>query len=199
MDKPFLPPLRRLLIPALIASLCLVVALAGTELQLALRYERDALGGEPWRMLSGHFVHLGWSHLWLNLAGLVLIWMLVGSAFSAARWGAVLVATTLGVSAGLWFMEPQLAWYVGLSGVLHGLLVAGALASIGHYRDAPLLLGLVVLKLAWEQWMGPMPGSEAASGGPVVVSAHLYGALSGAAGWLLLRMGRGERAEAKVE
>jgi len=46
-----------------------------------------------------------------------------------------------------------------------------------------LLLGL---KLAWEQLAGPLPGSEALSGGPVVVDAHLYGTSAGLLGvWLL--------------
>jgi rhomboid family GlyGly-CTERM serine protease len=189
--KKLFPPVHTLLFPGLLALLCLAVALGGQGMQELLRYQRDAIaGGEAWRLVTGHLAHLGWSHLWLNLAGLALIWLLVGRAFGNARWLAVFLISALGSSAGLWFMQPDLYWYVGLSGVLHGLLVAGALASWGSYKDAPILLALVVAKLAWEQWMGPMPGSAAAAGGPVVVAAHLYGAVSGAVAFGLLRLAR---------
>jgi len=191
MRNSLLPPLRSAIFPVAIAVLSLTVAVAGEGALAALRYERDAMAtGEIWRVITAHFTHLGWSHLGLNLAGLVLIWLLVGAAFSFMRWGVVFVVAALGTSAGLWWLEPQLHWYVGLSGVLHGLLIAGALASLGTYKDAPLLLGLVVVKLVWEQWMGPMPGSEAAAGGPVVVASHTYGAVGGLVAWLLLRVSR---------
>jgi rhomboid family GlyGly-CTERM serine protease len=191
MQKKLFPPLATSLFPGLLALLCLAVALGGPGMQELLRYQRDAIvGGEVWRLVTAHLTHLGWSHLWLNLAGLVLIWLLVGRAFGAAGWLVVFLISALGASAGLWFLQPELHWYVGLSGVLHGLLVAGALASWGSYKDAPILLGLVAAKLAWEQWMGPMPGSAAAAGGPVVVAAHLYGAVSGAVGFGMLRLVR---------
>lgn len=191
MMKAYLPPLRTLLFPALILCLSLAVALAGGDAQQALRYQRDAIEhGEAWRVLTAHLAHLGWSHLGLNLAGLALIWWLVGGALSFAGWSLMFLATALGTSAGLWLFQPQLQWYVGLSGVLHGLLIAGVLSSWGKYRDGPWLLGLVTIKLLWEQWMGPVPGSAAAAGGPVVVAAHVYGAVSGVAGWGLLRLMR---------
>ena len=45
-----------------------------------------------------------------------------------------------------------------------------------------------VVKIGWEQWHGPVPGSETTSGGPVVVDAHLYGAVGGAMAALLMRI-----------
>src|SRR5690606_33885017 len=57
----------------------IVLTLAGGPSSPALRYERaDVLAGEWWRLLSGHVVHLGVSHLVLNLAGLVLIGWIFG-------------------------------------------------------------------------------------------------------------------------
>jgi hypothetical protein len=67
-----------------------------------------------------------------------------------------------------------------MSGLLHAVLVAGVASRI---RDAPsesLALGVIVAgKIAWEQLAGPLPGSELSAGGPVVVNAHLYGAIAG--------------------
>ncbi|MBV2092179.1 MAG: hypothetical protein KUF72_14970, partial [Candidatus Thiodiazotropha sp. (ex Ctena orbiculata)] len=47
------------------------------------------------------------------------------------------------------------------------------------------LLIAVLGKIAWEQWQGPLPGSESVANGPVVVASHLYGALSGMLVWLI--------------
>ena len=85
-------------------------------------------------------------------------------------------------------------WYVGLSGVLHGLLVAGAMQGFRTLpSESAIILALVTGKLAWEQLSGPLPGSESVSGGDVVVNAHLFGAIGGAiAGVMLWRSAAGK-------
>ncbi len=165
-------------LPAAIAAACVVVAL--TDSWPALRYERSLLGGEPWRLLTGHFTHLGWTHLALNLAGLAAVWALLGALLRPTAWLAVLLGCALGVSCGLYFLDPGLAWYVGLSGVLHGMFVGGALAGLGRARlfHALLLVG-VVAKVAYEQVAGADVGSAELVGGAVVVNSHLYGVLAG--------------------
>ena len=165
-------------LPAALAAACLFVALSNAA--PALRYERALLGAEPWRVLTGHLTHLGWTHLALNLAGLAAVWALLGALLRPAAWLAVFVACALGVSGGLYLLDPGLAWYVGLSGVLHGMFVAGALAGLGRARlfHALLLVGVVV-KVAYEQVAGADVGSAELVGGAVVVDSHLYGMLAG--------------------
>lgn len=177
--------------PLLLLLGSIVVALLGDELGVLLRYQRGAIAaGEWWRLFSGHLVHLGWSHLWLNLAGLLLVWWLVGHAFSVRLWWWLIGGSLLGISLGLWWWLPGLAWYVGLSGVLHGLLVAGGLRlALRGESEALLLLLIVSVKVAWELWQGPLPGSREAAGGEVVVQAHALGYLCGALFTLLLALG----------
>lgn len=173
--------LRPYLLPLALALCVTLVALGGSAANELLRYDRAALlQGQWWRLLSGHLAHLGWSHLALNLAGLTLVWALVGERLSTLRWLVVIIAAALGISVGLLAFHPELAWYVGLSGILHALLVAGSLAALrsGDGRAA-LLLALVWAKLVWEQLAGPLPGSVASSGGAVIVDAHFYGGLIG--------------------
>lgn len=161
----------------------------GDPVREALAYTRDGVaGGEVWRLLSNHLVHLGWTHLWLNLAGLALVAWLVGGSFDALRWLAVAGITVVTIAAGFWFLYPELSWYVGLSGLAHGLLVGGLYVRIRQQdKESMVLLGFVLAKLAWEQLSGgPLPGSEATSGGTVIVNAHLYGAIGGALGGALL-------------
>src|SRR5690606_11652908 len=178
-------------VPLFLTAISLLVSLAGTEGQSRLRYEREGIAdSQLWRLLTGHFAHLGFSHMLLNVAGLALVWLLVGSAWTLWQWAFITFVSLAVIDLGFWFFDPGLTWYVGLSGLLHSMLVAGI---IGRIRAAPgesFALGVIVLaKVAWEQFAGPLPGSESSAGGAVVVNAHLYGAIAGiiAAGALRLR------------
>ena len=163
----------------------LVAAVSATlqvlGLNEALSWDRSALAdGHLWRFLSGHFVHLGWSHLLLNLAGLALIAWIVGRLWGWLGWLVVSLVSMAVIGIGFWILNPQLEWYVGLSGLLHGLLAAGLVVGIARRETESVVLAVLVAgKLAWEQFAGPLPGSEGASGGAVIVDAHLYGAAGG--------------------
>lgn len=165
---------------AAIVILCVVLQYAGLE--DILRYLREAIGnGHWWLLLSGNFVHLGTGHLWMNIMGLVLVVALVWQHFGAIEWAIIVVVSSLAVGIGLYLFDPDVFAYVGFSGTLHGLIIAGAIADLRTYpKSAALLLVLVVAKLVWEQLVGPLPGSESVAGGSVVVNAHLYGAIAGA-------------------
>lgn len=164
--------------PLLVAGVCIAAqALGWTGV---LRFERGLIAAEPWRLLGAHFVHLGWMHLALNLGGLALMWALFGRGLRPSAWAGALLLCALAVGGGLYLRDTTLAWYVGLSGVLHGLLVVGAVAALRtELRSALLLLLAVGAKLAWEQFTGADTGTAQLVGGDVVVNAHLYGALGG--------------------
>lgn len=175
-------------VPAVMAASSVAAQLTGSAGQALLRFDRAGIaGGEAWRLLSGHLVHLGWPHLVMNIAGLGLVWLLFGACYRAAQWLLVLLISAAGVNAGLWFVDDGLMWYVGLSGVLHGVLVAGLVPGLRSRSAEAVLLGVaLVAKLAYEQVVGPLPGSEQTAGGAVVVTAHVYGAIGGAAAAALL-------------
>jgi len=182
---------RSWFVPALVAALILLAALGGDAARAAGRYERAAvLRGELWRLVTGHFVHLGWSHMLLNLAGLVLVWMLCANGLNGWRGVSALLASIAAIDSGFLLFEPQLQWYVGFSGVLHGLFAAGIVAAVrARESGAWILAAMLVGKLAFEQLVGPVPLTERVAGGAVIESAHLYGALGGLlAGVLAMRM-----------
>ena len=145
----------------------------------ALRYERSAvLHGEWWRLLTGYWVHFDWHHLVLNLGGLALIVALFPTEYSLASWAIIVIASMLAIDVGFLCCRPTLVWYVGASGVLHGALAAGA---IKWWQQQPrwlasALTAILLGKLWWEQSHGPLPLS---GNMPVVVDAHLFGALGG--------------------
>jgi rhomboid family GlyGly-CTERM serine protease len=177
---------------ALAGALLLVAVLAigGDSWRLALQYQRAAIGaGQWWRLLSAHWVHLGARHALLDALGLALLWILYARALRPGDWAAALGGALLAIDAGLWWLTPAVQWYAGLSGLLHGAWAAGAL---GTWRDgrvaSAVALAALACKLAAEQWQG---AGVVGTGLPVVVAAHLYGALGGLAGplavWLRQR------------
>jgi len=177
-------------VPAIIIGISIVIMLGGESFKEWLRYDRVWIGqGEAWRFLTGHFTHLGWSHLALNSAGLLLIWFLIGRSYAFSGWLQITLVTVATIDIAFWFLNPELYWYVGMSGLLHGLLVAGILTRLRTMDiETGVLLLLLIAKIGYEQLNGPLPGSEGTSGGAVVVDAHLYGALGGAVGALLAKI-----------
>lgn len=161
-----------------------------TGLQEILRFSRiDIINGQWWRIVTGNLVHLGYSHLLLNLAGLAVIAFLLSPAMRIRDWVITGIVSMLGVGFGLLIFDPHLIWYVGLSGALYGLLLGGAIALFRYDRLMAILIGgYTVGKIVWEQINGPVHSSELLSGGNVIVNAHLYGMIAGgvAAGALTL-------------
>jgi rhomboid family GlyGly-CTERM serine protease len=177
------------LTPITLALLSLLFALIGDSATELLRYQSDVFqSGEVWRLISGNLVHLGWSHMILNVLGLGLIWGLFWNTFETRIWPLITLISALAVTLGLYWLIPNVVWYVGLSGLLHGLFVAGAVGGIrrGDRREAILLVAIIG-KLLWEQIYGPLPGTSDMAGGPVIVESHLFGAIGGAVAALLFK------------
>jgi rhomboid family GlyGly-CTERM serine protease len=176
-------------IPGILCLFGLLAAIAGPCADEWLRFDREMIAaGQAWRLVSGHLVHLGWNHLLLNLAGLLLVWFLVGSELNTRQWLLVLGTCFAAVSGGLWYLDADLQWYVGLSGVLHGLLIAGLLQSLSTRSPETVAVTLALIaKLAYEQLQGPLPGSQDIAGGTIAVNAHLYGFFAGSLAGILIR------------
>lgn len=173
-----------------ICALLLVLALTGDAGGSALRYERGALAaGQVWRFVTAHFVHLDLGHTALNTLGLALMWSLFARDYRPGQWLVILAVTVAAIDAGLWFRDPQVVWYVGASGVLHGVMAAGTLAHVRRGDvDGWILAIFMLVKLVYEQWVGALPFNQ--TDAPVIVNAHLYGALGGFAAAVALNARR---------
>jgi rhomboid family GlyGly-CTERM serine protease len=179
------------LLPALGLSAVMTVLQALPEdTRQILSYARiEVSEGQIWRLLTGNFVHLGWGHLVLNVAGLLAMAILFAEDRAPGQWGVDLFICSIATSLGLYFLNPEVYWCVGLSGALHGLFAVGAMVWVtsGISLGKWLLVGLG-LKLLWEQTMGEMPFSGGIVGGAVITDAHLWGALSGFASFVLFEL-----------
>jgi len=147
-----------------------------------LEYRRNAiLEGEVWRALSGHLMHLGWTHTLLNLLGLVLISRIFRPVWPGFSLLWAVLALSILSSIFLLLSAPQLLYYVGLSGVLHGLMAQALIRDDSFPRGLRVLvlLGLIA-KVIWEQ-SGFYDGAAMAGliNGPVAVQAHLAGLVAG--------------------
>jgi rhomboid family GlyGly-CTERM serine protease len=165
----------------IVCAVILLPELAGEWARAALRYERAAVAsGEWWRLITAHLVHLDLEHAALNALGVVLMWSLFARDFSPRQWLVIVLTTFAAIDAGLWFRDTHVDWYVGASGALHGVMTAGTVAHVRRGDlDGWILAIFIIVKLLYEQWSGQLPFSQ--SGVPVVVNAHLYGALGGLA------------------
>ncbi len=163
--------------------LCSIAAQLSLQLEVDwLQYSRvDIEAGQWWRFITGNLIHLNWRHFAMNAIGFAVIYLLFPNILRPASLLFVIVLCCLAVTLGLWLFSPLIYWYVGLSGALHGILVVLLVLDYVVSKNVLniILMALLIAKLGWEFTMGPLPGSEIAVSGPVVVEAHYYGALGG--------------------
>jgi rhomboid family GlyGly-CTERM serine protease len=155
------------------------LTLAVRPLGAGLIYERTLImGGQVWRLWTGHLVHFGPGHLFWNLAVFVPVgcWLeRLGPALM--RW--FYLVCPLVISAGLLAFDRSLVRYAGLSGVATGALVllAGRLQSAESGQPVWVwtgVLGLVGAKIGLESFTGT-PLLSGAGDFRAVPLAHLGG------------------------
>ncbi len=167
----------------------LAIAVAAFVIQLVpawrtpLIYDRGPLAaGEYWRIWTGHLVHFGWPHFLVD-TGLLLIvgWFSVQRHPRFTRWAIVLMPAF--ISASLYWLEPTMIRYAGLSAFNLGLLVY--VAAQGWRRDWtdwfwPAVLLIYVAELLFEHYRGGTGGGAIRFDDPdvrVATGAHLASAV----------------------
>ncbi|CAG9001568.1 MAG: hypothetical protein CENE_03591 [Candidatus Celerinatantimonas neptuna] len=127
-----------------------------------------------WRLLSGIFVHANIWHALMNIAALGLISLLFASAFKWHQWLILIISLTI-IANSLLLLQTQTIDYVGLSGVLHGIVVYCAL-TLYHKRpiESRFILTGVVIKLILEEWLPHGLGDQRLIGMPVATRVHLF-------------------------
>ncbi|MBU83327.1 rhombosortase [Alcanivorax sp.] len=167
---------------ALVVATMVVLGLAHGWVNPWLGFDRGAIEqGQLWRLLTCHLVHLNHWHMLLNLAGLVLCGYFFTDLLDRVRFWSWLLFCGLVTGLALYFLDTGLQHYVGLSGILHGLLVYCLLQG---WRGNPWLHSLVLLVIAGRIVSEQQAGYDVEYlrswiAGRVYVNAHLYGALAG--------------------
>ena len=186
------------LLAAIVISLLLFVltALEGSMFSLLSLNPEKVSAGELWRLLTANLVHFGWLHTAMNSAALFLCMLAFFTDYSLKHFSFLLLWCCASVGFGIYVFNPEYSPYAGLSGAIHGLIVAGLLQT----RAYPLwirvaTLGLITAKLVQEN-SADYEATDLQTLLPVAVAveSHLYGALAGltfaGAEWLLQRIKR---------
>ena len=178
----------RILLPLLLTLAALLVQFTPSA-PLLFEFNREALAhGEYWRFLTGHLVHFNTSHLIWDVGTLCLLAALLPS-LSVGGWLRLLGGAAAVISAGVWFLAPQLEFYRGLSGLdcaLFGAAVTGFVVRAFRERDYPLLAVALLAgfgflaKCQWELQQGSTLFAQSAGSFVPVPLAHLLGAVWGA-------------------
>lgn len=168
----------------------------------ALIYDRAALGsGQLWRAWTGHVVHFGWPHFFADCGLLLIIGWTLGREFPRASWVGLLAMPPF-ISAVIYFLDPEMARYAGLSALNLGLLLLlAAKGWKGDLRDWfwPVIVMIYVVELSYEIWKGGQGGGFITFDDPhvkVATSAHLAAVAYALAvwGWSVWRARRLARA-----
>lgn len=167
-----------------LSTLILLLGLFPSITEPLLQLDRNRVdAGEYWRLLSGQIVHYGVYHLLMNIAALLLCGIIFLSSCSLVTYSSLLLFTGSCVGLGIYWGNPELHYYAGLSGVLHGLIIFGLLSTI---RQTPWINSIGLVLVAAKLWQEQ--GSEYQATDlqkllpvPVAVDSHLYGALGGLA------------------
>lgn len=109
-----------------------------------LDYRRaDVAGGQAWRLITAHLMHLSAEHAALDIAGLALVAWIFTAEFGWRLQAMVCIVGIVFIDAALWMM--RIDRYVGLSGLLHAWFAAGAVGWLLTSPDD----GLAMRKRTW--------------------------------------------------
>lgn len=178
----------------MVVALVLLLGLSpDTWVQTLSLTQRGVASGEWWRIVTSQVVHLSMNHALLNAAGFLIVSLAFRQDVNARREMGVLLISMIGVGLGIYLFNPEIGWYVGLSGAIYGVLVHHLM--VGARRTPVIASGFLVFvlgKVIYEQFLaGPDRDIEQFIGGTVAEDAHLYGVIVGlVAGTLSLALQR---------
>jgi len=161
--------------------LCLIIyTLSGNNIT-ALDYNRELIiNGEYWRLLSGNFNHTNIYHLILNLGALAVIGGLHYRYYNSVVYTSLILLLSIGVGVGILWLSPSTHLYVGLSGILHGMIIVGAIIDVTkkYYSGYVLIIGTIIKVLNEQLFNSPVEISQLIEA-KVLTEAHLYGLVTG--------------------
>ena len=172
--------LKYILAPLLLfAIVFLLELLKPASMSLLGFYPEKIAAGELWRIVTGQVLHTNFNHVLLNVAGLLLVWALHGEYYRAKHYALIVTLSLVLVGIPLAVLYDT-THYAGLSGIIHTLIVYGALIDI-HKKVTTgwLILIGVFVKVGYENIFGASSDTAALIAANVAVEAHLIGAVAG--------------------
>lgn len=176
-----------------VGAAALVIQFAPGWRETLIYHRAGVAGGEWWRIWTGHLVHFGWPHFIADVGLLMILGWTLGKQFRTASWLALTVQP-LFITAIIYWMDPLMTRYAGLSAVNLGLLLLLAIRGWqGNWRDWfwPAIIVIYVAELIQEIVRGGQGGGFIQFDDPTVkvaTSAHLAAAAYALLAWGLARL-----------
>ena len=177
---------------ALAAAACLIAILPGLE--HLLDFDRAAIAqGELPRLFTGHFVHWNGDHLFWDALMFVALGAVIEQRSRRALWQTI-GWSAAAISAGVWFAQPDVAVYRGLSGIDSAMFTSIAAATWLEARQrgqsyvalaALATLAVFIAKIGWELATGTTLFVDAGLAGftPLPLVHLIGGGVGIAAAW----------------
>ncbi len=143
-----------------------------------LIYQREEIiQGEVWRVLTGQLLHLSIEHYIYNIVAFLLLYIIAFQLHSKRIFWLSVIWCNITTGIAIFFLLPNIIWYAGASGFLHGVALVMIIQLIKQHRFFGLLfLLLLIIKLVYEQVFGTI----GQFGFNVIVDVHLIGFIFGA-------------------
>lgn len=150
-----------------------------------LQYERTAISqGEPWRLFTCHWCHISTSHLFWN-AALIVVAGVILERQSPREFLRTFALGLLTIGPLLFVALPDMASFVGLSGIVAALITAATVKGIIKRDNTTWvwvsIAALLVTKIAFEI-VDPKPILTNVDSHQSVPLAHLAGMMAGLLG-----------------
>lgn len=165
----------------LAAGLFVLILVALQSAVAALEFDRQQiLAGQVWRLWTGHLVHTHSSHLALNAVAAIALYIIIFTRLNTLELLSSAVVFACLISLSLLYWHPDLDWYNGLSGLLHGL-ASYYLLRLACTENKKYALGLLAvwLKVLFELYQGQLGYQQDLAGMTVITQAHYIGAWIG--------------------
>lgn len=159
--------------------------------QSALIYDRSLVeSAQLWRLWTGHLVHFGWPHTLVDAGLLLILGGVMRDQYPVFKLLALVLMPVL-ISLSLYFFDPTLHRYGGLSAINLALLVYVALQGWQRrWTDWfwPAILAIYIGEIVFETIAGGRGGGMIPFDEPdvkIATSAHVAGAAYALIAWIV--------------
>jgi len=134
-----------------------------------------------WQWITSSLVHVNWNHWFLNIMNLYVILFIFHEAWSIKKILLLFFTFSLFITLCIHYCVTDINSYVGMSGILYGLTVYGALWTFPKQKTISfLILSYILIKLIFPKYINSLIGiDEIVHGFYIVTEAHIYGAILG--------------------
>jgi len=159
----------------------IILQLLSTSLPFAYTYDTFISYKGLWQWITSSLVHWNWMHWFLNISNLFILIFLFEDAWSSKKFIFLFSIFSFFIILSLYIYSSDIKYYVGMSGVLYGMAIYGALKTFFKQQIiSTIVLIYIGMKLNIDKTVNHYMGVDILLGNmKVIEDVHWYGAISG--------------------